>query len=197
MTKVKICGLVRREDVACAVESGADALGFIAVSESKRHVTPDQVTELLDLVPPFVPTISVALDEATALRYRVTHHQLYSPPESSPFRPLLRVFRLRNDDSARDALAWTGPILIDAWVDGVLGGSGKTVDWALARRVVAAHPYPVVLAGGLDPENVVEAIRTVRPYAVDVSSGVESSPGVKDSGKIRDFIANAKSALLP
>jgi len=197
VTKVKICGLTRRQDIESAVALGVDALGFIAVPESKRFVTPGQVHALLPAVPPFVSTVVVALEGKVAEKYPVAVHQLYSTTEELQPLRTIRVFRLRDRSVAREALAWPGPVLLDAHVEGMLGGSGKTVDWDLAAEVTASHPFPVVLAGGLEPGNVGEAIRRVRPYAVDVSSGVESSPGVKDPDRMRDFLSAVRDASAP
>jgi len=194
VTRVKICGLVRAEDVRLAAECGADALGFIAVPESKRFVAPEAVAQLVREAPPFAMTVAVALDHATASRYPVSLAQLYEPPFTNSGVPCLRVFRLRDQSVAEEALAWPGPILLDAFADGALGGTGQRVDWRLAATLVRDHAQPVVLAGGLTPENVAEAVRTVRPYAVDVSSGVESAPGIKDPAKVRAFIAAVRNA---
>jgi len=193
MVRVKICGLTRPTDVEAAVAAGADALGFIAVAESPRFVSPETVRALANNLPPFVSTVAVARCDRDASPYPVRLAQLYADPAAEFPIPVVRVFRIGTRSDLHTALSHAGPILLDAYSPAALGGTGHCIDWDLAAEGVTQHPWPVILAGGLTPENVAEAVRTVRPYAVDVSSGVETSPGVKDHEKIRRFVDAVRS----
>lgn len=204
--RVKICGITRLEDALVAVEAGADALGFVFVPGTPRFVTAETAASILGALPPFVTTVGLFVDAApefidTHLRIsRVQMAQLHgdeSPQAAASLRERVRVikaFRVRGPetiallDTFRDS---ADAYLLDAFVPGAHGGTGARFDWDLAIQARFAA-RPLVLAGGLKPENVAEAVTRVRPAAVDVSSGVESSPGRKDPAKIRDFIQAAK-----
>ncbi|HSM91374.1 MAG TPA: phosphoribosylanthranilate isomerase [Anaeromyxobacteraceae bacterium] len=201
MVRVKICGITRLEDALAAVEAGADALGFNFWPKSKRYVDPRAAGEIIARLPPFVATVGVFVDPTRdeALRAaelsRVGWVQLHGdePPAlcaSLPL-PVIKALRVR-DRASLDALGAydVAGFLLDADTSGY-GGSGQTFDWALAAE--AARRAPIVLAGGLKPENVAEAVRQVRPWAVDVASGVERAPGVKDPEKTARFIREAKA----
>lgn len=195
MVRVKICGLARRADIDFAVNAGADALGFIAVEQSPRHVAPDTVGGAIADLPPFVTTVVVAKAPTDAVPYPVRVAQVYATPDPGFCKPFVRVFRIGSADDLPAALAHSGPILLDAYSRDALGGTGTTFDWALARAAVEQHRWPVILAGGLTPENVGDAVKRVRPYAVDVSSGVESAPGVKDPERVRRFIDTVRGCV--
>lgn len=204
--RVKICGITRIEDALAAVDAGADALGFVFVPGTPRFVTAQQACSIIEALPPFVSTVGLFVDAApefldTHLRIsRVQMAQLHgeeSPQTAASVRERVRVikaFRVRGPetiallDSFRDS---ADAFLLDAFVPGAHGGTGARFDWELAIRARSAS-RPLVLAGGLKPENVAEAVARVRPAAVDVSSGVESSPGRKDPAKLRDFLHAAK-----
>lgn len=200
---VKICGLTRAEDVAQAVRHGADALGFILVNSSPRAVTLEQVDEMVRDVPRGIHKVAVlgthdrdAIDRA-ARSGLFTHLQFHcgQPPSvcAGHGLPVLRAFPLTSPGDEAEvgrfmqALPETVPLL-----DAARGGSGKTCDWEAAARL--ARRWPILLAGGLQPGNVEAAITQVRPAGVDVSSGVESAPGVKDPALVRQFIRNARAA---
>jgi len=198
--RVKICGLTRLEDALLAARLGADALGFNFWPGSKRHVAPANARALVRALPPFVTAVGVFVNPSRDEVLRaveasgVTVVQLHGdePPElcaSLPF-PVLKAIRVSGPASLAALASYeVHGFLLDAPSQGY-GGSGTAFDWALAAEAAAA--VPLLLAGGLGPENVREAIRAVRPWGVDVASGVESSPGVKDPEKLRRFIEAAK-----
>ena len=198
MTRIKICGLMNRPDALAAAEVGADALGFIAVPGSPRYVDPQtyyEITTYLPL-PLFVQCVAVVQrpgDEEDYVPDYVQHYE--DTHEASRASGLagsrIRAFRMRGESTLSEIAAYADPvgaILLDTYHETKLGGSGETFDWSLAARARALTDLPVILAGGLTPENVKEALEAVRPYAVDVSSGVEAAPGVKDHAKIRAFV---------
>jgi phosphoribosylanthranilate isomerase len=198
--RIKICGITRLEDALLAVRLGADALGFNFWPGTKRYVDPDAARDILEQLPPFVTTVGVFVNQppaevlAIAARTGIAALQLHgdeSPTEAGGYAlPTIKALRLSGTASL-DALAryHVRAFLLDAPSAG-FGGSGNTCDWECAAA--AARRAPVILAGGLKPENVADAVRAVRPYAVDVASGVESSPGVKDPDKLKRFIDNAR-----
>lgn len=196
--RIKICGITGVEDALLAAELGADALGVIAVPGTPRFVRPELVAAIRRALPPFLPVVVVAKTAEQALGYPGDAFQLYEGP-LVPDARCVRVVRVRDQASlAAVAAAAAEPVAavhLDAYHEKALGGAGITFDWSLA---VAAKAHlqgkPLILAGGLIPENVAEAVRLVRPYALDVSSGVEASPGKKDPAKLRDFIAAARQA---
>jgi phosphoribosylanthranilate isomerase len=208
--KVKICGITRKEDLDAAVEAGADAVGFVVgVSSSSRNLSLTEAARLIRQVPPFVASVLVTvprsigdfavyeklnpdiiqvhgedLDTAESVRLKLPNTQLIWAVNAQLVSHLDAVSRATNLFDA---------ILIDSFADGRYGGTGVVHDWELSRRIKQAiQPKPLILAGGLNPENVAEAVCTVEPYAVDVSSGVERQPGIKSHKKIVEFIKNAK-----
>jgi phosphoribosylanthranilate isomerase len=209
VVRVKICGITRREDVDCAVAAGADAVGFIVGFErSPRNVTIARAGELIRGVPPFVDSVLVTTSElitkeaGDVRRVRPDAIQLYGdvvdPKEVRDAfgARLIRPYRLESSDAERAMEAAKGfdALLIDTFEPGSLGGTGKTSDWTVCEGIRwAIDPLPLVLSGGLRPENVVAAIRQVRPFAVDASSGVESSPGLKDAHRVQEFVRRAKT----
>ena len=208
--KVKICGITRKEDLDAAVEAGADAVGFVVgVSSSSRNLSLTEAARLIRQVPPFVASVLVTvprsigdfavyeklnpdiiqvhgedLDTAESVRLKLPNTQLIWAVNAQLVSHLDAVSRATNLFDA---------ILIDSFADGRYGGTGVVHNWELSRRIKQAiQPKPLILAGGLNPENVAEAVCTVEPYAVDVSSGVERQPGIKSHKKIVEFIKNAK-----
>lgn len=200
--KVKICGVTRLEDALAAVRLGADAIGFNFWPGSKRHVTPAQAGAIVGRLPPLVTVVGVFVDpsrdevlravDASGIGVAQLHGD--EPPDlcmSLPV-PVLKAIRVAGPSSLAALASYdVQGFLLDAASPGY-GGSGLTFDWSLAAQV--ARELPIVLAGGLTPENVAEAVRAVRPWAVDAASGVESSPGVKDVEKMKRFIEAAKEA---
>jgi phosphoribosylanthranilate isomerase len=204
-TRVKICGITRREDARLAVELGAAALGFNFFRPSPRYLGPEAAREIIGRLPLFVTAVGVFADEVdgenvdrVARQAGVAVIQLHGPrfPGPSPGLencPLIRAVAVQSDFKPADlARLKANAFLLDAFDAAVPGGTGKTFDWSLARE---AKPYgTIILAGGLTPENVGEAIRAVRPFAVDVASGVESAPGGKDPARLRAFFAAVEEA---
>jgi phosphoribosylanthranilate isomerase len=202
MVRVKICGNRTLDDAMAAVQNGADAVGFVFYPKSPRSVEPKTAADIISRLPPFVVPVGVFVNEDPAVvrgimeECRIPLAQLHGD-ETPQYClelgwPVLKAIRVRDQrDLERMALFQVNGFVLDAFVEGVPGGTGVTVDWDMVAD--AQMLGPVILAGGLTPDNVVEAIRLVRPYGVDVSSGVEVSPGVKDHAKVRAFIANAKS----
>ena len=203
-TRVKICGITRPEDARAAVEAGADALGFLFAPSSPRVVTRPQAAAILQTVPPFVARVGVFVNPAeeevlqaiAECRINVLQfHGEETPEFCRQFGlPVLKAFRILDADSLKPLQAYEQETwLLDSFVRGKHGGTGATFNWNLAAAVVQKGGR-VILAGGLTPENAAEAVRRVRPYALDVSSGVESAPGKKDAAKIQAFIRAAQAA---
>jgi len=201
---VKICGMTNPEDARIAVEAGADAIGLIFVPDTPRYVTVEAAKAIARAVPASVSRVGVFVDAPVAEINRVAREvplevvQLQG--ELSPEQAgrvvvaYLKVVRVRGAIDVEALRAYKArAIVLDTFVEGKPGGTGRTFDWELARPVVEAG-LPVLLSGGLTPDNVAEAVRRVRPFGVDVSSGVEARPGHKDHDKVRAFIANAKGA---
>lgn len=191
MTRVKICGLTNREDAETAIRLGADALGFVFEPSSPRFI--GENLEWISELPPFPPKVAVfgRVDRAVPRGIFDAVQGAEWEVMSEPAPKRLHTVRLRPGQSAQDVARMTvhaGALLLDAFKDGVYGGTGHAVDWDVAAEIVRLSSKPIILAGGLSPENVAEAVRKVRPYAVDVSSRVEASPGRKDAGKVAAFI---------
>lgn len=205
MTRVKICGITSVEDAAAAVEAGADALGFVFVPGTPRCLHPEVAARIVGALPPFVTPVGVFVDQPLeevlriAARCHLQAVQLHgSEPEEYSRRIPLRVIkalRVRDAESLRILPTYPAhAFLLDAFVEGQAGGTGTPISWDLAVR--AKGHAPIILSGGLRPETVGPAVRRVRPYGVDVSSGVEASPGRKDHQKVREFIDAVRQADL-
>ncbi|BBO20355.1 MAG: N-(5'-phosphoribosyl)anthranilate isomerase [Rhodocyclaceae bacterium] len=202
-TRIKICGITRPEDARAAVELGADALGLVFNEPSPRHVSLEQAWEIARVVPPFVTLVGLFVNETKLTVRRVMEAvpiqllQFHGDEEESFCRsfhaPYIKAARVRPGlDLVKYAESYPTAqgLLLDAYVEGY-GGGGKTFDWSL---IPPSLPLPVILSGGLEAGNVAEAVHAVRPWAVDVSSGVEAAKGIKDAGKIAAFIAGVKHA---
>lgn len=203
--KVKICGITNADDALAAVAAGADALGFVFHTSSPRCVTAEVVRRIIALLPPFVVPVGVFVNEDMKVvrdlmdACGVALAQLHGD-ESAAYceqlgRPMLKAIRLRDMGSFLSLAEYKGRagvrgFVIDAYSESAYGGTGQTTDWSLAAE--AAKTASILLAGGLTPENVGEAIIKVRPYGVDVSSGVEGAPGKKDHAKVKAFIQAVK-----
>jgi phosphoribosylanthranilate isomerase len=203
-TRIKICGITRLEDAQAAVEAGAHALGFVFYAGSPRCVGSQAAAAIVRALPPFVTSVGLFVnadpDEVNAVLSAVPLDLLqFHGDESAAYcrrfaRPFLKAVRVAPDTDLLECsreFAHARGLLLDAHVDGSYGGTGKTFDW---DRIPATLREHVVLSGGLTPQNVFSAIRAVRPWAVDVSSGVEASKGIKDAEKIRQFISEVKRA---
>jgi phosphoribosylanthranilate isomerase len=203
--RVKICGVTRAEDALAAVRLGADALGFNFWPGSKRHITAAAARGIIARLPPFVTPVGVFVNQlegemrALAAETGIQVFQLHGdePPELCARLPLPVVKAIPVDQvrALSRLLSYeVSAFLLDTPSRGY-GGSGEPFDWSLAEGV--SEVAPVILAGGLTPENVAAAVRAVRPYAVDVASGVESSPGVKDMARMSRFFAAVREVHLP
>lgn len=203
-TAVKICGITRLEDGLAAAHAGAHAVGFVFHPASPRLVATSRAREVIEKLPPFVTTVGLFVNpEPAAVREVLREVPLQmlqfhgdEPPElcASFGLPYLKACRVApGTDLLQYAALYRRAkgLLVDAFVDGTHGGTGRSFDWSLIPRNL---PLPVVLAGGLTPVNVGEAIRAVRPWAVDVSSGVERDKGIKDAAKIAAFMRGARDA---
>lgn len=206
MTRIKICGITRVEDGLVAAREGADAIGLVFYPPSPRHIGVPQATEIARALPPFVTTVGLFVDptvaevEAVLNRLHLDLLQFHGeePPEfCGRFGvPYLKAKRVKAGvDLVQYAVRYREAkgLLLDAYVEGVAGGTGQSFDWGL---IPADLPLPVILSGGLAPENVEAAIRQVRPWAVDVSSGVEAAKGIKDAAKIAAFMQGVRNAAI-
>lgn len=201
MTRVKICGITNVEDATAAVELGADALGFILVRESPRYVPETELESLTCSVPPMVARIGVC-QELQQSRPEWTGYfdamQIYAGTLDAARWPRgIRALRIQSEIRVEEVeLACEGAnaLLLDAYHPEKLGGSGEIFDWDIAAAIRKSLKLPVILAGGLTPANVGEAVRRVRPFAVDVSTGVEKCPGRKDPAKIKAFLKAVQQA---
>lgn len=200
---LKICGITRHEDAFQAVEQGATAVGFVFWPQSPRHITPARAAAIVARLPRGVMGVGVFVNESVETMRNIVEeaglttvqlHGSESPDVAGALGvPILRAVTV--DDAELVAAAWgtDTTFLLDA-IDPVRrGGTGARVNWTEAARI--ARGLRVVLAGGLTPENVADAVGTVRPFGVDVSSGVESAPGIKDGGKMARFLENAREAF--
>ncbi|MCA9471004.1 MAG: phosphoribosylanthranilate isomerase [Nitrospirales bacterium] len=199
--KIKICGITNLEDAQTAIREGADALGFIFHSQSPRFVEVNMVKSIVNQLPPFIIPIGVFVNEGLTIVRNMMDQcglavaQLHGDETPSYCetlgRPVLKGIRLKDRSSFLSLAEYKGRagvrgFVIDAFSESEYGGTGKVADWNLAQE--AAEVAPILLAGGLTPDNVQEAIKKVHPYGVDVSSGVEASPGKKDRTKVKAFI---------
>ncbi len=197
-TRIKICGITRVEDGLAAARAGADAIGLVFAEKSPRRVSPEQARGIADALPPFITTVALFVNAAPRDVERVIaqvrpaclqFHGEETPDYCASFGlPWLKAVRVRPGvDLLQFAARYGGAqgLLLDAYSPAAHGGTGERFDWGL---IPADMPRPVVLAGGLRPANVAEAVRVARPWAVDVSSGVESAPGIKDGSKVAAFV---------
>ena len=205
--RIKICGITSPVDAEMAVAAGADALGFNFYRGSKRCILFEESREWIDSLSGrafrVAVVVNAGMDELHTLRDSGCFEAVQFHGDETPefcaragFSAWIRAVRVKCKESLREALRYdTSYLLLDAWSEAAYGGTGRRLDWDLMSEFVAAQPAKqVVLAGGLGPENVREAIRIVQPHAVDVASGVESSPGRKANDRVVDFIRAARAA---
>lgn len=198
-TRVKICGITRNEDALAAVDAGADALGFVFYSKSPRAVSVADAARIISRLPAFVTSVALFVDAEHELIERVIEeaqvdllqfHGDESAQQCGQYgRPYIKALRMKPDlDLNQQMLAYADArgVLLDAYTPGIPGGTGEQFDWS---RIPAELAKEITLAGGLDSSNIAAAIEQVRPYAVDVSGGVELSKGIKDAKKLEQFIA--------
>ena len=201
--KVKICGITNYEDAAIAVDLGATALGFI-FADSPRQITPQKARDIIHAIPPFVKTVGVFVNESPAAIKEVVHYcgldlvQLHgdeSPDLCHALMPsTIKALRIKDASSIQSSLAYPGKVralLLDTYAKDKAGGTGSTFDWRLAIKIKELG-IPIILAGGLGPSNIDGAIRTVKPYAVDVNSGVEECPGKKSPMLMKDLMKRVR-----
>ncbi len=203
MVKVKICGITNFDDALAAAEFGADALGFVFYKKSPRYIAPDKAAKIIFRLPPFVSTVGVFVDEKKEEVERIMErlgldaaqfHGHETPEACEIPRRTIKAIRVKELTDLEPMKHYrVSAFLLDTYAPEALGGTGQIFNWSIA---IDASPIgKIILAGGLTPENVTEAIRMVKPYGVDVSSGVELEPGIKDHEKLRLFIHRAKEAI--
>ncbi|WP_435346167.1 phosphoribosylanthranilate isomerase [Haloarchaeobius sp. HRN-SO-5] len=213
MTRVKICGLTREEDVQAAVDAGADAVGFVVdvPVDTPREVSEARAVELVDSVPPFVTTVLVTMPDAPERAVELVDsvdpdvvqvHGDLTPGDVAYLRSKVDARLLKQVDATDPGTAdryadVADGLLVDSVDAEGAGGTGETHDWSRTRAATADLDVPVVLAGGLTPENVTRAVATVDPFAVDVASGVESAGGVKDHDAVEAFVAAVRRYRRP
>jgi len=204
-TRIKVCGITCQEDARAAVAAGADGLGFIFVEQSPRLVEPDRVRTITGELPPFINPVGVFRDEEIEVVQEIIHYcrlslvQLHgseSPEYCSKMScQVIKAFCLRPESGHEELAAYVDLVsgfLLDTYHEDQAGGTGMVFDWKLVGQV--KPPGPVILAGGLNPENVGAAIRQVKPFGVDVNSGVEYQPGRKDTNKLKNFVHAVRKA---
>jgi phosphoribosylanthranilate isomerase len=204
VTRIKCCGMTRVEDALLAARLGADAIGLVFTARSRRQVSLEQARTIRRALPPFVASVALFMDDEAALVEEVIamvrpdllqFHGGEPDAWCAQFdRPWLKAIAMGEGTAALPRLRdypHAAALLLDGHAAGEAGGSGKAFDWSLLPRDLA---QPVILAGGLHADNVAAAIRTARPWAVDVASGVESAPGIKDRGKLEAFVAAVRAA---
>ena len=205
-TRIKICGITRIEDGLVAAQVGADAIGLVFVDQSPRRVSIETARAIVAALPPFVSTVALFVDPSPAQVNSVLRdvrpdclqfHGAETPEFCAGFGiPWLKAARVKPEtDLLQFATSYVGAqgVLLDAYSPAAHGGTGERFDWSL----IPAHlPRPLILAGGLEPGNVAEAVRRVRPWAVDVSSGVEAAKGIKDAAKVAAFISEVRNVDL-
>jgi phosphoribosylanthranilate isomerase len=207
MVKVKICGITNLSDAEAAVDFGADALGFVFFKGSPRYVPPKEAAEIIRKIPSLIQTIGVVVNECSGDIERIVAesgvdavqlHGEESPEVCTSSRRMIKAIRVKSLDSLAPLEKFRGLVtafLLDTYAPDALGGTGRLFNWDIA--VEAKRFGKIILAGGLTPENVADAVRYVMPFAVDVSSGVEAAKGKKDHDKMRLFIERAKFGLAP
>jgi len=203
MTKIKICGITNFEDAAKSLDCGADALGFIFYEKSKRYISPPEAQKIIKELPPFVTKVAVFVDCPFRQITKITNklfinaiqlHGSETPEFCAKFSyPVIKALRIKDsiDILQVDSFA-TQTILFDTYSETDYGGTGKSFNWKVLKKLNTDKK--IILSGGLNPGNIEKAITTVRPYGVDVSSGVEKSPGIKDHKQIKEFIEAVKNA---
>ncbi|OGW16065.1 MAG: N-(5'-phosphoribosyl)anthranilate isomerase [Nitrospinae bacterium RIFCSPLOWO2_12_FULL_45_22] len=206
MIKVKICGITNLDDALDAIEAGADALGFVFYPPSPRYIPPEILRQWIGQLPPFVTKVGVFVDEKLdniiqiSELCRIVVVQLHGH-ESTDLckqvpKPVIKAFRLRSEEDLATLLPYSNntvsALLLDSYSEKIPGGTGRSFDWNLAKQAKAYGR--IILAGGLSPENVRQAVIEVQPYAVDVSTGVELSLGKKDKTLMKRFVKEANGA---
>ena len=202
-TRIKVCGITRSADARQAVDVGADALGFIFAEKSQRQIDPDKAREIISALPPFVDAVGVFVNAELSLVNEIAKYcgltmiQLHGREtvdycQSLPGR-IIKAFAVHNGTDGREIEPYAPVVsgfLFDTYHENLDGGTGKTFDWSLLQRFTIGRP--VILAGGLNSGNIAEAVRLVQPFAVDVNSGVELEPGVKDHTMVEELVREVR-----
>lgn len=203
MARVKICGITNKDDAFKAIKFGADALGFVFYKKSPRFISPSRARNIISILPPFISTVGVFVNEKSGAIGDIagfcglTHVQLHGDEDPAFCRRMeryrvrpIKAFRISDTFDFGLIRKYEGiSLLFDAWKEGVPGGTGETFNWDILRQADIRGSW--ILSGGLTPDNVSQAVGQLNPYAVDVSSGVESAAGIKDHHKMQSFILNA------
>lgn len=208
-TRIKMCGLTREKDIEAGINAGLDALGFIFYDKSPRNVSPDFVRSVVSKIGPFTDCIGVFVNrereevEEIVEYCGLSHAQLHGNEDpkycerverfASPCR-VIKAIRVSEDSTKEDFSQYTDVIhgfLLDTYSKGIAGGTGATFDWSIIPCLQLQRP--IILAGGLDPDNVKDALQQVQPFGLDVNSGVELEPGIKDHGKLFEFVRRVRS----
>lgn len=205
-TRIKICGITRKQDAIAAAEAGADAIGLVFYPKSPRYVLPEQAVQIVAALPPFVDVVALFVNATPAfvretvaavsinlLQFHGDEDEAYCCQFDRPYLKAARVKPGLDLVQYAASFATAQALLLDAFVEGY-GGGGHVFDWSLIPEKGAGLPRPIILSGGLTTDNVTEAVRRVRPAAVDVSSGVEQAKGIKDPARIAAFIAGVRNA---
>ncbi|MCP4341190.1 MAG: phosphoribosylanthranilate isomerase [Desulfobulbaceae bacterium] len=202
-TRVKMCGTTRAEDALAAVDYGVDALGFIFYAKSPRFIPPEKAAQIIKKLPPLIDRVGVFVNAPikeviTAAGVGLSYLQLHGDEsvdyckeirQRLPYCGIVKAFRVGKESRSEDFVAYDDCVdafLLDTYVSGASGGTGKVFDWSIVEQLKLQRP--IFLAGGLAPENVVQAITEVEPYAVDINSGVELRPGVKDHSRLKELL---------
>ena len=203
MTKIKICGIINKVDALAASELGVDMLGFVFYKKSKRYVTPAMAEDIINELSPFIGKVGIFVDETREDVIKIAEdagldmlqfHGKEAPGYCTSFRDkykIIKAFRVKDRADLKTVNDYdTDYCLFDTYADDSAGGTGKIFDWNILKDFEILKP--LILSGGLDPDNVGRAIKELAPYAVDVSSGVESAPGKKDMALLKKFVANVR-----
>ena len=204
-TRIKICGMTRKDEVVAVVAAGVDAVGFIFAEESPRYLQPEKARDIIRLLPPFVDAVGVFVNEEASVVQDIVQYcgltlvQLHGAETPAYCREMtcrvLKAFRVGPHTTPGELAAYgevVNGFLFDTFHEKMAGGTGRTFDWGLVARL--NPPGPVILAGGLTPANVGQAVRELRPFAVDCNSGVEIKPGRKDLDKVRQVVDAVRQA---
>tara|TARA_R110002072_G_scaffold42064_12_gene118179 strand:+ start:133946 stop:134590 length:645 start_codon:yes stop_codon:yes gene_type:complete len=204
-TRIKVCGITTLEAANAAVDAGADAVGFVLVEDTPRYIEPEQAAAIMYSLPPFIGAVGVVqdldVDQFCELEYACPAHtmQLHGKEPVDTVQAcgpgVIKAFKYEDATINSQLTRWAKVEEVDALlIDGSAGGTGETFDWSNLAPLIKDYPKKIIIAGGLDASNVGQVIETLRPYAVDVSSGVEDAPGVKNLTKIAEFCAAVRAA---
>tara|TARA_R110002073_G_scaffold118918_3_gene259037 strand:+ start:146920 stop:147588 length:669 start_codon:yes stop_codon:yes gene_type:complete len=204
-TRIKVCGITTEESAHAAINAGADAIGFVLVENTPRYIEPETAAAIMFSLPPFISAVGVVqdldVDQFCALEYSCPAHTMQLHGKESVDTVcacgpgVIKAFKYEDATINSQLTRWAKVDELDAiLIDGSAGGTGESFDWSKLAPHIVDYPKKIIIAGGLDASNVAEVIKTLRPYAVDVSTGVEDAPGVKNPQKIAEFCAAVRAA---